>query len=53
MIGDNPFSLVAGCGAVWIRANEKAGKLVLKATHPLLGTRDVHVQIEAADNELV
>ncbi len=53
LIGDNPFSLVAGCGAVWIRAKEKPGKVVLKATHPVLGTRDVRVQIEAVDNELV
>lgn len=52
IIGANPFSLVAGCGAVWIRAQQQPGAVVLHATHPLLGTREVRLRIEAADAEL-
>ena len=39
LIGDNPFSLVAGTGAVWIRARQRPGTVVLKAKHPRLGTQ--------------
>ena len=39
MIGDNPFSLIGGTGAVWIRAQEQAGKVTLKAIHPSLGSQ--------------
>ena len=31
IIGDNPFSLVGGTGAIWIRAKEQAGKVRLTA----------------------
>ena len=53
IIGETPFSLVGGCGAVWIRAKHKAGAVVLKATHPALGTKEVRVNIEAAEPERV
>jgi beta-galactosidase len=53
IIGDNPFSLVAGCGAIWIRAHQQPGTVLLRATHPVLGTRDVQLAIEAAEPEVV
>src|SRR4051794_15946302 len=53
IIGETPFSLVGGCGAVWIRAKHTAGAVVLKATHPALGTKEVRVNIEAAEPERV
>ncbi|MEO8561567.1 MAG: glycoside hydrolase family 2 TIM barrel-domain containing protein [bacterium] len=53
LVGDNPFSLVGGGGAVWIRAREQAGKVVLRASHPVLGTRSVSLQIRAAERERV
>ena len=31
IIGDNPFSLVGGTGAIWVRAKEQAGKVRLTA----------------------
>jgi beta-galactosidase len=51
IIGDNPFSLVGGTGAIWIRAKEQAGKVTLTATHPTLGTQGVEFQITEAASE--
>ena len=53
IIGDNPFSLVGGGGAVWVRAKHDAGTVTLKATHPELGPKQVQIQIEAAEPERV
>jgi beta-galactosidase len=48
IIGDNPFSVVGGTGAIWIRAREQAGTARLTATHPVLGKQMVEFQIAAA-----
>ena len=53
IIGDNPFALVGGTGAVWLRAKEEAGSVRLTATHPVLGKRSVEFGIEAAPPEAV
>jgi beta-galactosidase len=53
IIGDNPFALVGGTGAVWIRAKEQAGTARLIATHPQLGRQQVEVKIEPAPPEVV
>lgn len=41
LIGDNPFSLIGGTGAVWVRAREKPGIVKLSAKHPRLGVQTV------------
>ena len=46
--GDNPFSLIGGTGAIWIRAQEKAGTVRLKATHPTLGPQQLEIKIAPA-----
>jgi beta-galactosidase len=51
LIGDNPFALVGGTGAVWIRAQEEPGQVTLTATHPYLGKQEVQFQISAAEKE--
>jgi beta-galactosidase len=51
LIGDNPFSLVGGTGAVWLRAGEKSGTLRLTAKHPRLGTQVVEVSITSVPTE--
>ena len=48
IIGDNPFVLVGGIGAVWIRARELPGTVRLKATHPVLGERHAVIDIASA-----
>jgi beta-galactosidase len=52
IIGDNPFALVGGIGAVWIRSREQAGTVLIKATHPLLGERQARIEISPAPEEL-
>jgi beta-galactosidase len=51
IIGDNPFSLIGGTGAVWIRAKEQAGKVQLTATHPVLGKQQLSIDVTAAPSE--
>ena len=53
IIGDNPFALIGGTGAVWIRAEEQAGTARLTATHPQLGKQQVEFTIETAAPEVV
>jgi beta-galactosidase len=51
LIGDNPFSLVGGTGAVWIRAKEEPGTVKLTATHPILGQQQIQIELAAASPE--
>ena len=53
LIGDNPFALIGGVGAVWIRAQQQAGTVVLHAKHPTLGVRNLKIQVGAAAMESV
>ena len=53
LIGDNPFSLIGGTGAVWIRATENPGKVKLTAMHPWLGTLQVEIEMVASSEETV
>jgi beta-galactosidase len=53
IIGDNPFALIGGTGAVWIRAKEGAGRVQLSATHPVLGRQQVEIDVTAAAPEAV
>jgi len=53
IIGDNPFALVGGTGAIWIRAKEQPGMVHLTATHPFLGAQQVQIEIVAAEPEAV
>jgi beta-galactosidase len=53
IVGDNPFSLVGGTGAVWIWAQKKPGNVHLKAIHPSLGAQQAEIQIVASADESV
>ena len=53
LIGDNPFSLSGGRGAVWIRAQQRPGKVVLRARHPRLGTREIAIEVKPTEPEHV
>ncbi len=53
IIGDNPFALVGGTGAVWIRAKEEPGRVRLTAIHPQLGKQEVEIAIAPAAREVV
>jgi len=51
IIGDNPFSLIGGTGAIWIRAKERPGTVRLTARHPRLGTQSVDFLLRAVPPE--
>jgi beta-galactosidase len=53
LIGDNPFALSGGVGAVWIKAREDAGTVKLTATHPRLGKQVVTVLLQATEHEQI
>src|SRR5205823_11381864 len=44
IIGDNPFPLVGGSGAIWIRSKETPGLIRLTAKHPRLGAKAVEIK---------
>jgi beta-galactosidase len=45
ILGDNPFALVGGTGAVWVRAKEQAGVARLRAHHPSLGGQTIQLRL--------
>jgi beta-galactosidase len=53
IIGDNPFSLIGGTGAVWMRAQERPGKVMLQAIHPWMGTQHAEIDILPGPVEVV
>jgi beta-galactosidase len=53
IIGDNPFALTGGTGAVWIRAKERAGTVRFTAKHPRLGSQTVVLTLHEAPAERV
>jgi beta-galactosidase len=53
IVGDNPFALVGGTGAVWVRAGEQPGKVRLRGTHPHLGAQEVEIEIVPAPAESI
>jgi beta-galactosidase len=53
IIGDNPFTLVGGTGAVWIRTKEETGTVRLSGTHPYLGQQQIEIRVESAPGEIV
>ncbi len=53
IIGENPFALVGGVGAVWVKTKTAGGTIRLQAKHPRLGTKTVEIQVKAGESELV
>jgi len=53
LIGDNPFSLIGGTCAVWVRAGEEPGVLRLTAKHPRLGVQKIEINSLSAPGEHV
>jgi beta-galactosidase len=53
IIGDNPFSLFGGVGAVWIRTKLGAGTIRFNAKHPFLGTKTIEIKVKAAPAEAI
>ena len=47
IVGENPFSLFGGVGAVWIKTKEAPGLMRLTATHPRLGSKTIQLRVQA------
>ena len=52
LIGDNPFPLIGGTGAIWLRSREEPGVARLHAIHPLLGTQTVEIPLRVSESEV-
>ena len=48
IIGENPFSLFGGVGAVWIKTKQSPGIIRLVGTHPRLGSKFVEIRVKPA-----
>lgn len=51
IIGENPFALTGGVGAIWVRSRQEAGTIRLDAKHPVLGTQTITIEVQAAPRE--
>ena len=51
LIGDNPFALIGGTAAVWIRAKQQAGTVKLTAKHPRLGSQTIEFTLTSTPGE--
>ena len=49
IVGENPFSLSGGAGAVWVRSKEAAGVIRLEARHQYLGKQTVEIRVRRAE----
>jgi len=48
IIGENPFSLFGGVGAVWIKTKQAPGVIRVVARHPTLGAKSVEIRVKPA-----
>src|SRR5262249_39828636 len=46
IIGENPFALFGGVGAVWIKTKISPGLVRLTATHQTLGSKTVELMVK-------
>lgn len=53
IIGENPFSLIGGVGAVWVGTRQAEGTIRLRAQHPYLGSKTVEIRVTPSKPELV
>ncbi|HWB83913.1 MAG TPA: glycoside hydrolase family 2 TIM barrel-domain containing protein [Bryobacteraceae bacterium] len=53
IIGENPFALLGGAGAIWVKAKEATGTIRLEARHQYLGRKTVEIRVRRATAELV
>jgi len=53
IIGENPFGLVGGAGAVWIKTEAQAGTIQLTAKHQYLGEQKIQITVSGTPAEVV
>ena len=53
IVGENPFALAGGAGAVWVRAQEAAGTIRIEARHQYLGTQTAEIRVRPSEPEFL
>ena len=53
IIGENPYGLVGGAGAVWIKTRQGNGIATLTAKHQYLPNKQIKIRIVATEAEIV
>jgi beta-galactosidase len=53
IIGENPFALSGGVGAVWIKSKASSGTIHLKAEHAVLRAKTVQIRVRAVAGEVI
>jgi beta-galactosidase len=53
IIGENPFSLFGGVGAVWIKTRQGAGIIKLTARHPVFGPKSIDIVVKPYRSSLI
>jgi beta-galactosidase len=51
IVGENPFSLAGGAGAVWLKSKEASGTIRLEASHQYLGKQSIEIRVRDAAPE--
>jgi beta-galactosidase len=46
IVGENPFALFGGVGAIWVKTRESAGTIRLTAKHQTLGAKSVTFEVK-------
>jgi hypothetical protein len=54
IVGEHPFALVGGAGAVWLKTGEveNDGTLILRVKHQVLGTKTVSLRVIGTPKEI-
>lgn len=53
IVGENPFALSGGVGAVWVKSKIGSGVIRLRAQHPVLGVKTVQINVKGAAPERI
>jgi beta-galactosidase len=53
IIGENPFALVGGVGAIWIKTRETRGNIRLTAKHSRLGVKSIEIKVKQPPTEFL
>ena len=53
IIGENPFGLVGGVGAIWLKAKQEPGTVRLTAKHQYLAPQSVSIEIANAPKDVI
>ncbi len=53
IVGENPFAVPGGAGAVWVKSKPAAGVVRLRAKHPYLAAKKIEITVKAAPPESV